>query len=89
MRTKHWNSWNLVHGFPKAEYVDGEKVAAALENLNGVQGVIKTYNKPFNKSMHEGLDVGDFYLARWKNGTEVQRFEDAAYKSLTPADLKR
>jgi branched-chain amino acid transport system substrate-binding protein len=33
--------------------------------------------------------VGDFYLARWKNGTEVQRFEDPVYKSLTPADLKQ
>lgn len=29
MRKKHWNSWNLVHGFPKVEYVDGEQFAVA------------------------------------------------------------
>ncbi len=79
----------LSAAMKQANSTDGEKVAAALENISGVQGVIKTYDKPFTKTMHEGLHVGDFYLARWKNGTEVQRFEDAVYKSLTPADLKQ
>ncbi|MFT3804918.1 MAG: ABC transporter substrate-binding protein [Burkholderiaceae bacterium] len=79
----------LAAAMKQANSTDGEKVAAALENLSGVQGVIKTYDKPFTKTMHEGLHVGDFYLARWKNGTEVQRFEDAIYKSITPADLKQ
>ncbi len=71
-----------------ANSVDGEKVAAALEQVSGVQGVIKTYNKPFTKTSHEGLDVGDFYLARWKGGVPV-RYDDAIVKSLTPAQLKR
>lgn len=53
-----------------------------------MQGVIKTYNKPFTKTMHEGLHVDDFYLARWKGG-EVVRFQDDLYKSITPADLKK
>jgi branched-chain amino acid transport system substrate-binding protein len=79
----------LSAAMKQANSTDGEKVAAALENISGVQGVIKTYDKPFTKTMHEGLHVGDFYLARWKNGTEVQRFEDPVYKSLTPADLKQ
>ncbi len=71
-----------------AKSTDGEKVAAALEQVTGVQGVIKTYDKPFSKTDHEGLGVADFYLARWKNGTPV-RYEDAFFKSITPADLKR
>lgn len=79
----------LAAAMKQANSTDGEKVAAALENLNSTQGVIKTYNKPFSKTVHEGLSVADFYLARWKGGTEVQRFEDSVYKSLTPADLKR
>lgn len=79
----------LSAAMKQANTTDGEKVAAALENISGVQGVIKTYDKPFSKTMHEGLHVGDFYLARWKNGTEVQRFQDDVYKSITPADLKQ
>jgi len=79
----------LAAAMKQANSTEGEKVAAALENLSGVQGVIKTYDKPFSKTMHEGLHVGDFYLARWKNGTEVQRFQDDVYKSITPADLKQ
>ena len=71
-----------------ANSVDGEKVAAALEQVSGVQGVIKTYNKPFSKTNHEGLNVGDFYLARWKGGVPV-RYDDGIVKSLTPALLKR
>lgn len=71
-----------------ANSVDGEKVAAALEQVSGVPGVIKTYNKPFSKTNHEGLNVGDFYLARWKGGVPV-RYDDGIVKSLTPALLKR
>ncbi|XAH23166.1 ABC transporter substrate-binding protein [Xylophilus sp. GW821-FHT01B05] len=71
-----------------ANSTDGEKVAAALENVTGVEGVIKTYNKPFSKASHEGLDVSDFYLARWK-GDAPGRYEDAVTKALTPADLKK
>jgi len=67
---------------------DGEKVAAALEKVSGVQGIIKTYNTPFSKTKHEGLSVEDFYLAKWKNGNVV-RYEDDISKSLTPSDLKK
>ncbi len=71
-----------------ANSTDGEKVAAALENVSGVEGVIKTYNKPFSKTAHEGLSVSDFYLARWKGDAPV-RYEDQYTKALTPADLKK
>ena len=78
----------LAAAMKQANSTDGEKVAAALENLSKTEGVIKTYDKPFNKANHEGLNVGDFYLARWKDG-RVVRFEDDIYKSLKPADLKK
>ncbi len=78
----------LAAAIKQAGTTDGEKVQAALENISGVQGMIKLYNKPFSKTSHEGLGVGDFYLARWK-GAQVLRYEDAVTKALTPADLKR
>jgi len=78
----------LAAAMKAAGTTDGEKVAAALENISGVEGVIKTYNKPFSKTNHEGLGVADFYLAKWKDGTTVVRYEDEFTKSLTAADLK-
>ena len=44
----------------------------------------------FTERVENSLKViGDFYLARWKGGTDVVRFQDDVYKSLTPADLKQ
>lgn len=79
----------LAAAMKAAGTTDGEKVAAALEHLKGVQGVIKTYDKPFSKTDHEGLGVQDFYLAKWKDGKTVVRYEDAITKAMTPADLKK
>ncbi|MNR63344.1 hypothetical protein D3C85_1856310 [compost metagenome] len=78
----------LAAAMKQANSTDGPKVAAALENLQGVEGVIKTYNKPFTKTMHEGLNVNDFYLARWKGDTVV-KFEDSVTKGFQPADFKK
>ena len=78
----------LAAAMKLANSTDGEKVAAALEQVTGVQGVIKTYDKPFSKTDHEGLGVADFYLARWK-GSSVVRYQDAITRSITPADLKK
>jgi branched-chain amino acid transport system substrate-binding protein len=78
----------IAAAMKQANSTDGAKVAAALENLQGVEGVIKTYNKPFTKTMHEGLNVNDFYLARWK-GDAVVKFEDSVTKGFQPADFKK
>lgn len=78
----------IAAAMKQANSTDGEKVAAALENLTKAEGVIKTYEKPFSKTQHEGLNVADFYLARWKNGAPA-RYEDQYTKALTPADLKK
>ena len=78
----------LAAAIKLAGTTDGEKVAAALEKVTGVEGVIKTYNTPFTKANHEGLSVEDFYLARWKDGA-AGRYEDQYTKAITPADLKK
>lgn len=78
----------IASAMKQANSTDGEKVAAALESLNKTEGVIKTYEKPFSKTHHEGLGVADFYLARWKGAAPV-RYEDQFTKALTPADLKK
>ena len=79
----------MAAAITKAKSTDGAKVAAALEDLSGVQGIIKTYNKPFTKEKHEGLSVDDFYLAKWTEDGKIVRFQDDVIKSITPADLKR
>ena len=79
----------LAAAMNKAGSIDGEKVAAALENnLPDVQGIVKLYSKPFSKVKHEGLGVEDFQLGKWKDG-KVTNFSDAITKTITPADLKR
>lgn len=78
----------LAAAIRKAGSTDGEKMQAALESLDGVQGIIKTYHQPFSKANHEALSVADFHFARWKDG-RVVAYEDAASKSITKADLKQ
>jgi branched-chain amino acid transport system substrate-binding protein len=78
----------LSAAMKQANSIDGEKVAAALENLNGVQGVItRPTTNPSPRPCTRAC-VDDFYLARWKGG-EVVRFQDDLYRSITPADLKK
>lgn len=78
----------LAAAIKKAGSTDGEKLQTALESIDGVQGVIKTYDKPFSKTDHEGLTVADFRLARWQDG-RVVGYEDAITKAMKPADLKK
>jgi branched-chain amino acid transport system substrate-binding protein len=69
--------------------VDGEKMRAALENLNApVEGAMKTYNKPFSKTQHEALTAADFVFVKWTDG-KLAKHGDAVVKSLTASDFKR
>jgi branched-chain amino acid transport system substrate-binding protein len=78
----------IAAAIKQAGGTDGPKLQAALENLGAVQGIIKTYEKPFSKEQHEALGVADFHLAQWKDG-RVVKLDDAVVKGLTAADLKR
>ncbi|TCG08672.1 branched-chain amino acid ABC transporter substrate-binding protein [Paraburkholderia steynii] len=79
----------LVQAIKQANSTDGSAIRVALENLNvPVQGLLKTYNKPFSKTNHEALVAKDFVWVHWKDGRLVP-YSDALVASLTPADYKR
>lgn len=72
----------------QASSTDGSAVRQALEDLKTpVQGVLKTYNKPFSKTDHEALTAKDFVWIRWKDG-KLLPYTDAVLGSLTAADFK-
>ncbi|WP_321956345.1 ABC transporter substrate-binding protein [Paraburkholderia bannensis] len=79
----------LAQAIKQANSTDGAQVRAALENLNSpVQGLLKTYNKPFSKTNHEALTAQDLVWVHWKDGKLVP-YTDALVASLTPADYKQ
>jgi branched-chain amino acid transport system substrate-binding protein len=79
----------LAAAINQAGTTDGPQVRAALEDLHApVQGVMKTYDKPFSKTQHEALTANDFVYVRWHDA-KLERDQDATIKSLTPADIKR
>jgi branched-chain amino acid transport system substrate-binding protein len=79
----------VAEAIKQAGTTDGAKVREALENLNApVTGVMKTYNKPFSKTTHEGLTASDLAFVKWNNDQLVQ-FSDDVIKSLKTDDYKR
>lgn len=88
-----------VHGYDAVQLIaasirqaggtDGEKMRIALEDLKApVEGVMKTYNKPFPKIQHEALTAADFAFVKWSGG-QLTQHADNVIKSLTAADFKR
>ena len=79
----------LSAAIKQANSTDGEKIKAALENLNvPVEGVMKTYTKPFSATDREALDSPDYRWVRWNNG-KFAPYTDAVTKSLGAADYKK
>lgn len=78
----------LAAAIKQAGTTDGQKVQQAMENLESVEGVIKTYKKPFSKTNHEALSVEDFHLAQWKDG-RIIAYKDAITSAMKPSDLKK
>jgi len=79
----------LAQAIKEANSTDGTAVRAALEDLKTpVQGLLKTYTKPFSKTNHEALTAKDFVWIRWKDG-KLLPFNDALIGSLQPADFKQ
>lgn len=89
----------VVHGYDavllvaeaikQAGSTDGTKVKDALEHLNAsVNGAMKTYNKPFNKTNHEALTGSDLSFVRW-NGDQLSAYTDGIIKSMSANDYKR
>jgi branched-chain amino acid transport system substrate-binding protein len=79
----------LAQAMKQANSTDGAAVRAALEDLKTpVQGVLKTYDKPFSKTNHEALTAKDLVWIRWKDG-KLLPYNDALIGSLKPADFKQ
>jgi len=79
----------LAQAMKQANSTDGAAVRAALEDLKTpVQGVLKTYDKPFSKTNHEALTAKDLVWIRWKDG-KLLPYSDALIGSLKPADFKQ
>ncbi|CAM4396173.1 Amino acid/amide ABC transporter substrate-binding protein, HAAT family [Comamonas aquatilis] len=73
----------------QANSFDGGAVRLALEDLKTpVQGVLKTYDKPFSKTNHEALTAKDLVWIRWKDG-KLLPYTDFIVSSLTTADFKQ
>ncbi|MBO9644780.1 MAG: ABC transporter substrate-binding protein [Pseudacidovorax sp.] len=73
----------------QAGNVDGPAVRAALEDLKApVQGVLKTYDKPFSKTNHEALTAKDLVWIRWKDG-KLMPYTDPVIGGLAQADFKQ
>lgn len=79
----------LAAAIRQAGSTEGPKVREALENLNApVQGVKKTYNKPFSKDQREALTAADLAFVKWE-GDKLVQHNDAVIRSLTAGDFKR
>jgi branched-chain amino acid transport system substrate-binding protein len=79
----------VAEAIKQAGTTDGTKVREALENLNApVNGVMKTYTKPFSKTNHEGLTASDLAFVKW-NSDQLVQFSDDVTKSLKTDDYKR
>ncbi|KWF20568.1 ABC transporter substrate-binding protein [Burkholderia pseudomultivorans] len=79
----------LAAAMRQANSIEGPQVREALESLRSpVQGVFRTYTKPFSKSQHEGLTAADAKWAHWV-GDQLVEYSDRVTQSLTVADMNR
>ena len=71
----------------QAGSTEGPKMREALDNLQApVEGIMKTYNKPFSASEHEALTAADYRWTHWKDGKLVT-YTDDVVKALKPTDF--
>lgn len=79
----------VAEAIKQAGGTNGQKLKDALENLNTpVNGVMKTYNKPFNKTNHEALTAVDLAFVKWNND-QLVGYTDNIIKSMSVGDYKR
>jgi branched-chain amino acid transport system substrate-binding protein len=78
----------LAQAIKQANSTEGSDIRVALENLRApVQGLLKTYIKPYSKLNHEALVAKDLVWVQWKDGKLVPH-SDAVVSSLTAADFR-
>ena len=73
----------------QAGSTEGAAVRAALEDLKApVNGLLKTYAKPFSRTDHEALTAKDFVWIKWKDG-KLMPYSDPIIAGFTPADFRK
>ena len=78
----------LAAAMRQAGSTDGTAVKNALEDLRApVNGLLKTYNKPFSKTQREALTAGDFVWIKWKDG-KLAPYSDGVIGGLAAGDFK-
>ena len=79
----------MAEAIKQAKSTDGSQIRLALEDLQApVQGLLKTYTKPFSKNDHEALTAKDLVWIKWKDG-KLLPYSDALITSFTAADFKQ
>jgi branched-chain amino acid transport system substrate-binding protein len=79
----------LTQAMKQAGTTDGPAVKAALEDLKApVNGLLKTYSKPFSKTQHEALTAKDFVWIKWKD-SKLTPYTDSIIGGLSASDFKQ
>lgn len=79
----------LSQAMKQAGTIDGAAVRAALEDLKApVNGLLKSYDKPFSRTDHEALTAKDFVWIRWQDG-KLMPYSDPIIAGLTAADFRK
>jgi branched-chain amino acid transport system substrate-binding protein len=79
----------LSQAIKEAGTTEGPAVKAALEDLKApVNGLLKTYNKPFSKTQHEALTAKDFVWIKWKD-SKLTPYTDSIIGGLSATDFKQ
>jgi len=79
----------LSQAIKQAGTTEGPAVKAALEDLKTpVNGLLKTYNKPFSKTQHEALTAKDFVWIKWKD-SKLTPYTDSIIGGLATSDFKQ
>ncbi|MFF7058125.1 ABC transporter substrate-binding protein [Achromobacter spanius] len=73
----------------QAKTAEGPPVRLALESLEKpVQGMLKTYDKPFSQTNHDALTASDLVWIKWNDG-KLRPYKDPIIDSLQAADFKK
>ncbi len=79
----------MAEAMKQAGTTDGVAVRAALEDLKApVNGLLKTYDKPFSRTDHEALTAKDFVWIKWKDG-KLMPYTDPIIAGFVPGDFKK
>jgi branched-chain amino acid transport system substrate-binding protein len=79
----------VAEAIKQAGGTDGAKMKEALENLKApVNGIMKSYDKPFSKTDREALTAADLSFVKW-NGDQLVKYTDDIIKTMNVNDFKR